>query len=230
MPLITSEPPSPAGRAPWRGAVAGLIASLVFIVGLAVVARATRDGSGGVPRVPRELTSLPPVVDGGPAAVGSTDAGAADAHADAGGADAHADGGDADAGEVAIFVDAGPLEGPEADPDAGPAAVEGPPVIAADVVAVALPLVEECLKKALRFDPSLGGRATLVIEVGHGRLAPRMPGAPSPVLSTCVEAGASTLAWPTAAGDTSVHIVDARVVLDGLRKTVRVEAADLRHE
>ena len=205
MPLVTTETPSTAGRAPWRGAVVGVILSLVFIALLAVVARATRDGAGGVPH------EEPEIVD-----AGFVDAGTVSVVADAGALDAGAP-----------FVDAGPLEGPEGEEDAGPALVEGPPIVAADVVAVALPLVEDCLKKALRFDPSLGGRARLMITVANGKLSPTMPAAASPVLSSCVAAGGATLAWPTAQGES--HVVEARVVLDGLRKAVRVESAELLH-
>jgi hypothetical protein len=43
-----------------------------------------------------------------------------------------------------------------------------------------------------------------------------------------VAAGASTLAWPTAP-DTR-HEVEARIVLDGLRKTIRVESTELLHD
>ncbi len=206
MPLITSEAPSTAGRNPWRGLVAGVIASLLFILGVAFVARATRDGSAGVPR-DEVVAAL--LNDGGvPAFVDALDGGAL-----------------SDAGAL---IDAGPSEGPEGEPDTGPALVEGPPIVAADVVAVTLPLVEDCLKKALRFDPSLGGRARLRIVVADGKLAPTMPGASSPVLSQCVAAGSTSLAWPTAPD--ARHEVEARIVLDGLRKTIRVESIELIHE
>lgn len=216
MPLVTTEAPSAAGRNPWRGLVVGAIASLVFILGVAVIARATRDGAGGVPREDVALAASAANADAGdPAAV----AGSAD-----GGVDPVAIAALVDAGDI---IDAGPVEGPEGEPDAGPAEVAGPPVVAADVVAVTLPLVEECLKKALRFDPSLGGKARLHIVVADGKLAPSMPGASSPVLSQCVAAGAATLAWPTAPA--ARHEVEARIVLDGLRKAIRVESTELLH-
>lgn len=206
MPLVTTETPSPAGRNPWRGLVVGAIASLVFVLIVAAVARATRDEAGGVPR--EDIAVAAADAGGGSAIAGSRDGGV-------------------DAAGAAAVVDAGAMEGPEGEPDAGPAEVAGPPVIAADVVAVTLPLVEDCLKKALRFDPALGGKARLHIVVADGKLAPSMPGASSPVLSQCVAAGAATLAWPTV--PEARHEIEARIVLDGLRKTIRVESTELIH-
>lgn len=217
MPLITNDVPSTAGRNPWRGLVVGVIVSFVFIVGIAFVARATRDGAGGVPH--DEVVGIldaGALVDG--AALVDSDGGVLVQVASDGGVRV-------DAGP---FIDAGPSEGPEGEADSGPALVEGPPINAADVVAVTLPLVEDCLKKALRFDPSLGGRARLHIVVADGKLAPTMPGASSPVLSQCVAAGSSSLAWPTAPD--ARHEVEARIVLDGLRKTIRVESTELLHD
>lgn len=222
MPLIQKESQISSYRAPWRGALAGILGAFAFIVGLALVARATSDSAGivpsdAVPDAPGAPDAGGLALDGGSPAGGLLDAGAPDG----GGLDGVLDAGALDASGA----DAAGLVGPEREPAAVPAVVEGPPIVAADVVAVVVPLVEECLRKAIRFDPALGGRVLMRIVVGGGRLVPSLPVSPSPVLSSCIATGGSALAWPTAPGEH--HLVVARLALDGLRRAVRVESAEL---
>lgn len=208
MPLIPVPIPASTDRAPWRGAVAGAAAALVFIVGLAVVARGTRDGALAPPQHPIFAQAVldPAVLR---LAVPAPDGGA----------------GPPDPRDGGVLVVSSPVEGPIDEPAALPLVVDGPPVVAADVVAVAVPVVEECLKKALRFDPGLGGRVRLLVVVAVGRLSLSLPSSPSPVLASCVASGGASLAWPTAPGER--HVVEGGLALDGLRGAVRVESAEL---
>jgi hypothetical protein len=218
MPLVPVHVPASTQRAPWRGAVAGAAAALVFIVGLAIVARATRNGALAPPRHP----IVEEVVEDVAADSGTLASGAPAPDGGAGPLDGalHAGARDAD-----VLVVAGAVEGPIDEPPAVPVVVAGPPVVAADVVAVAVPAVEECLKKALRFDPGLGGRVRLLVVVAAGRLALSLPSAPSPVLANCVASSGASLAWPTTQGER--HVVEGGLALDGLRGMVRVESAEL---
>jgi hypothetical protein len=195
MPLIAADPQPTSDRAPWRGLVAGTVAALAFVVVLAFTARATRDDAGPVPR---ELKSTPVAV---------VDAGS--------GGDVQVDG----------VLDAGPsneLIGPLFD--AGVEGPQGPPVDALLVAARVLPVVEACLKSALRFDPSLGGRAHLTATVSPaGRISARLTQAPSSILTGCVAEGARDLVAPTAPAEEAR--VDAVLVVDGLRGQVRLDSA-----
>ncbi len=201
MSLVARDAGEPKKRAPWRGLLAGAVAAVLFVFGLAVSAWATRDTPRGVPHEVEPDAGLVR-----PAARPRADAGVAVA----------------DAG---VVVDAGaPLIGPTPPPDAGPVIVPGPPVKTADVAALVVPVVEECLKAALRFDPALGGKASVRVVAGHGAAVVTMPVAPSPVLASCI-AERGKLVYDAAP---SGHVVvDVTLVLDGLRRTVSVDSAEL---
>lgn len=212
MPLVPDDGHQNVARAPWRGLVAGVVAAVAFIVGLAVVARATRDSAGGVPPRPDEparLVAVPP-----PAGPTGEDDGAVDMVV------ATTDAGQADAGAATVE-----LATVEPEPDSGPVEVPGPPVDVAQVMAEVQPVLEKCLQGALRFDPSLGGNAGLSLSIRKGVLTAAMIDAPSPVLAACVEENARAL--PTQASPREPVKVEARVALDGLRGRVKVESAVL---
>src|SRR5689334_3780156 len=117
MALLPKDSTGPKERPPWRGVVVGVVAAIVFVCALAVSAWATRDTQRGVPDERRHRVRDAGVV------VAVTDAGTYDAG----------------------FVDAGStVEGPLPEPDAGPVHVapEGPPVVAKDVAAAVVPIVE----------------------------------------------------------------------------------------
>jgi hypothetical protein len=127
-----------------------------------------------------------------------------------------------DAGSVdAGVLDAGVVEGPELAPVE---AVPGPPVDPKAVAEAMVPVLEDCLKAALRFDPSLGGKAKLHVVAGHGSLAATLPGAPSPVLARCVATNGK-LGYSDAPSEPVA--VDAVIVLDGTRAAVRIDHAEL---
>ena len=194
MPLVTHEPEGPTERPPWRGVVVGLCAAILFTVALAVAAFATRDTTKGVPFHPRP--------DAGFADAGFVDAG--DVEADAG-------------------PSSPPVEGPIGDVDAGPIFVAGPPVNAADVATAMLPVVAECLRAALRFDPSLGGRVTLRVIAERGALSATLLQSSSPVLASCVTSKGK-LPYET---PRDAVAVEAKLTLDGLRGTVKLVSADV---
>ena len=127
------------------------------------------------------------------------------------------------------FADAGQLEGPIGDVDGGPIVVAGPPVNAGDVAQAVVPVVAECLKAALRFDPGLGGKVTARVVVHKGALTVTLPSSPSPVLASCVGShpGVVWTAADVVAGDASPVFVEATLTLDGLRATVKLVSADV---
>ncbi|MBI1948474.1 MAG: hypothetical protein HYS27_22500 [Deltaproteobacteria bacterium] len=196
MPLIAPDPPQKRERPPWRGLVVGLLAAIVFIVGLAVTAYATRDSAGPV---------RPPALDaGGDAEAAALDAGAMPPDA----------GVRADAVEVATA---------EPEPDAGAFGPVGPPVDLAELAATAQPLVQRCLAEALRFDPSFGGRVRLRVEVNGRTLLVQPPAGASPVFARCLGAERARLEGaPTRAAAeltvvldglrTTATIIDSEVV------------------
>jgi hypothetical protein len=205
MPLVSNELPSSRERPPWRGLVVGVVAAAVFIVVLAFVARATRDGAGGVVHIPteEELALAAAALDAGPAVV---DAGAP-AIVDAGSVE--------DAGERATVE----------NEDAGPTVVPLPPVDAMAVAGEVQPIVEKCLQNALRFDPSLGGKVHVDVEARAAALHATLKDAPSPVLATCFAENARALPFANAGAETS-H-VEVTLQLDGLRGQVKVVSAEL---
>ncbi len=185
--------PSPLKIRPLPTLAACVLASGLFVVIVAVLARATADAQtlpvrgfedAGVVigAVVDAGTALPEVVDAGVVSTVSLDAG----------------------------VD--PL------PGAAPT-VDGPPFSASEVAAAAVVIVERCAVEALRWDPSLGGPFSLVVDLPVG--APPLiivDGLTSPVLSACVARRAVELGLPpdfqAAALDVALAVV-ARASLDG---------------
>lgn len=203
MPLVAEDSSQARERPPWRGLVAGAFATVAFVLGLAFVARATRDSAGPVLHDPEEtvVAVRPSAPTQGSAATDAEDAGAAES---------------SDAGDVPTV---------EPEPDSGPVLVPGPPVDVDAVTAEVRPIIEKCLQGALRFDPSLGGRARLSLLVRRGEVSATLLDAPSPVLASCVSTSASAV--PSASDPPAPVKVEARVVLDGLRGRVKIEEAEL---
>ena len=197
MPLVTKEFRASPSRAPWRGVLAGAITALLFLCVLAFVARATRDA----PHHALASGEIAQTIRETPVVVALLDAGSLDA------------------GELPGENVLGP------ERDTGPAMVPGPPIIAADVVAVVLPILEECVRRALRFDPALGGPMSMRIVVSGGRLLPSLLSSPSPVLTRCMAARGTEIVWPTAEGER--HVVAAQLAIEGIRAVVRVASAEL---
>lgn len=207
----------PDVRSLWRVAWSGVVAVCTFVLVLAITARLTRDGAGGVPRgAPSDVASGSAVMANSPGIVLPA---APQVDTDAGGS-----------------ADAGPIDGPgrsdggtawtvPLEPDAGPVAAAGPPVALDEVQSALTPVLERCLRDALRFDPSLGGRVDLEMVAQDGVLRAQLRGAPSPVLATCLETGARAVPI-SGARDEVVHL-EARVVLDGLRGLVRWFSLDV---
>lgn len=225
MPLIVPDSPQPK-RAPWRGVVVGLAAAALFVVTLAFLARAMRDDGPAVPEQLR-LTSLSP----NDAAVPREDASTAVTDAENDGAGSHHTDETSDAGAFGFEDNAASSVTVPAQPDAGPIGAAGPPVDVNAVVGRVIPILERCLHDALRFDPALGGRGRLRIEVRAGALTATLVDATSPVLAACVteRVSASVQAQQATGPETSalddVIQLEARVLLDGLRGQVRVESA-----
>jgi hypothetical protein len=222
MPLVAEDSAAHGARPPWRGLVVGIVATLVFVVAIALIARATRDGAGGVPpelsrREKEGSAAKAPHVHGPDAAraAGGTGAPPGDQALDQ--AAEPLAGGDEAEGSDAGLIEHATVE-PE--PDAGPALVPGPPVDVDAVVAEVLPVIETCLQGALRFDPALGGRAQLFLVVRRHQLSASFADAPSPVLSSCVAENARAL--PTEAAPFEPVRIEVTVVLDGLRGRVKV--------
>ena len=199
MPLIEEKRrPSPLLVRPIVTAVASVVAAAVFLIVVVVVARATADG---VVMPPRDAGF---VVDAGVVDAGVLDAGVVDAGPE--------------------FVDAGALVTVSLDAgvdvsDGGPASVDGPPFDAGAVVSAAAVVVERCAGDALRWDPSLGGPFSLVVDLPVGA-APAIvvDGLVSPVLTACLERRAVDVAWPEALRASTLAVplaVRARAILDG---------------
>ncbi len=202
MALIDEKrrPPSPLQVRPIVTGVAALVASFVFVVVTAVVARATADGVV----MPDRDAGFP---DAGPIVV---DAGFADA-------------GFFDAGmPYTVSLDAGVV-------DSGPATVDGPPFEAKDVVKAAVVVVEICAGEALRWDPSLGGAFTLVVDLPVGApVAVIVDGLTSPVLSSCIARRTIDIAWPESMRSSSVAVplqARARASLDGAGRVTWSDSA-----
>lgn len=196
--------------------LASLAAVAVFIVVIAVVARATADNAvvpqpddagvvgadvgvqldGGV------VADADGVVDGGVVDAGVVNTGVVDAGV--------VDAGVTDAGPavelVTVSADAGPVV------DGGPATVEGPPYEPAAVAAAALVLVEACAVDGRRWDPSLGGAFTLRVTLpalpehvdGSTSSTPLQvvaDGLRSPVLEACIARRLGEVVLPPGASD-----------------------------
>lgn len=202
MPLVPLETEGPRERPPWRGAVAGLVAAACFVVGLALAAWFTRDGSGPV-RPPRPASPLGP--DAGMAAplVASADAGSADTRS-------------GDAGIDAARVTAEP------EPDAGPVGASAPPIEVSALAAMAQPILQACLAEALRFDPSFGGRMTLRAELRGRTLEVVAPAGASPVFTRCLAQKHARME-----GEPRRLSAALRANLDGLRQTATVLDVEL---
>jgi hypothetical protein len=136
-----------------------------------------------------------------------------------------------DAGIVLpVIVDAGPVEIPdagelttvEAEPDSGPVGVAGPPVEPAALSAAAKPILETCLREALRFDPSFGGKLRVRVEVRGRTLGLVPPPGTSPVFAGCATQQKGRLEGAPATAN-----AELRVVLDGLRGVVTIEETTL---
>lgn len=210
MPLVPLETEGPRERPPWRGAVAGLVAAACFVVGLALAAWFTRDGSGPV-RPPRPASALGP--DAGGAETGSAVVAAINTAAlDAGSADSRS----ADAGIEAPLVTAEP------EPDAGPVGASAPPIEVSALAAVAQPILQACLAEALRFDPSFGGRMTLRAELRGRTLEVVAPAGASPVFTRCLAQKHARVE-----GEPRQLSAVLRANLDGLRQTATVLDVEL---
>jgi hypothetical protein len=184
-------------------------ATLVFLLVLLVAARSTRDLAGPVPdalrTVPREAFLPPPAPAGDVPAV------------------------EEPSPHGASLVDSGaPPLGPEPAPpewvDAGPVGVAGPPFDASALVLAAVPDVERCAKDALRWDPSLGGAFTVVVNLDP-EAPPRITtvGIVSPVWSACLQrTDASPLLGLLQGPLEQALVVRARAALDGVQGQVTV--------
>ncbi len=169
--------------------VASVVASAVFVIVIAVVARNTADG------VPAPMTYRDAGDVVGDDAV-IDDAGVGD---DAGVM--------ADAGFVT--VDEGPDAGPE--PDAGPPFVDGPPYDPALVITAAVEVAAVCAAEAMRWDPSLGGPFTLSVTLPSAVrdvVDVDAIGLRSPVLERCLERRGPHIALP---GGARHNLVPQRV-------------------
>lgn len=218
MPLVPLESEGPRERPPWRGALAGLVAGACFVVGLALAAWFTRDGSGPV-RPPRPQTAFG--TDAGSELPGPSGAEVATRSLGPdGGLDAAlaaiGDAGSADAGPGAPVVTAAP------EPDAGPVGATAPPVEVSALATVAEPLIQACLAEALRFDPSFGGRMTLRAELRGRTLQLLPPAGASPVFARCLEQRPARVE-----GEPRQANAALRVHLDGLRQSATVEDIEL---
>jgi len=219
MPLVPADLGPPV-RAPWRGLVVGAVAALVFVFGLAIAARVTRDSAGAVPR---ELSGE---TRAGPS--GSPSAGAPSTERDP--IDLVME--SVDAGPVRDIPDAGAIdaraaemEGPQLPPVE--VTVLAPPIDARGVAAVFIPVVEKCLPSALRFDPALGGRMRFSMVVStSGAITIEKPDAASPVLTTCIADNADTLFYEPA--PLEEQTIDATLIVDGMRGTVQLLDSSLR--
>lgn len=178
-----------------RLALLASTSSVVFVLVLSAAAWWTRDAPVGVPR---ELADVPVVAtDAGPAFV---DAGSA-------------------------HLDAGELVTVAGDVDAGPAHVTPPPIDAAALGAHIGAASQGCLEDALRFDPSLGGSASVSLQLGGDDPArARLSGVSSPLFSRCLLARLEALALPHVSERVELRVV---LALDGLRATVSVTSAEL---
>jgi hypothetical protein len=169
--------------------------SVAFVLILSAAAWWTRDAPVGVPH---EATDVPVrVADAGPAFV---DAGSAPP----------------DAGELVTVA---------GDIDAGPAQVTPPPIDAAALGAIIGTASQGCLEDALRFDPSLGGNASVSLQLG-GDDPPRarLLGVSSPLFSRCLLARVEALALPQVSERVELRV---GLALDGLRSSVSVTSAEL---
>lgn len=174
-------------RSPWPVLIASSAASVVFVLGIGVVAWLTRDRAAAVPQ-----TRVPPPV--------AADAGAPPQSAgEASPAEPAADGGSA---------------GGLATPDAGPAVVDaGAPRRAAplDVVAFLEPhrtALLRCFEESIERDPGAGATAALGVFVEDGALAyVEVLRSPSPFFRPCVR---RTVAPPPPPGGPPTGSVTAR--------------------
>lgn len=180
---------------PTLGAV--VVCSFFFVFFVGVIARCTADSAVmPVPVVP-VVPVVGDVVDAGVVGVaaGFVDAGSEDV----------------DAGVlVTVSLDAGQ------EPTL-PATVSGPPFEAKEVAAAAAVVVEVCAREALRWDPSLGGPFTLIVNLPEGAPAEIVvDGLVSPILSSCLARRITDLTLPEAARAPLVSLaVSARASLDG---------------
>lgn len=202
MALVPRDPTGPltTRRQVVRVMGATALATAVFVVGLAVAAWSARDAPVGVPHDPSVVQADrgAPLVARRPP---STDAGPAAPEPT-----------EPETATVALDVDAGPAE------------VALPPVDAASVGALVLPAAQGCLNEALRFDPSLGGSAVLVLQLGGGeRAVARLSGIASPFFARCLTVRVEALALPDPANRESVRVT---LAIDGLRGAVALRAAE----
>lgn len=213
MPLVDNRPPpSPLNIHPLRTAIAVTTAAVVFVVGVAVVARVTADAQT---RSPRDVLGLT-VEDAGSVADGGVNGGGNAAGPGVPEPDRAADAADAGMAVVTVSPDAG------VGLDAGLPDVPGPPFSPSDVVTAAVVVVQACAGDALRWDPSLGGPFSLQVDLGplfvaaDGAAPPRIltPGLTSPVLSNCLARRSGDIQLPFL-GDVEVPLaVHARAALD----------------
>ncbi|MBM4282957.1 MAG: hypothetical protein FJ137_20125 [Deltaproteobacteria bacterium] len=244
MPLVDHRPPPPPLNIhPLRLLLVAPLAAALFIVGLAVVARATADGAPaprqvlGVAAMETDVKSeagrpvtVPPAGDAGardPAHDPAHDPAQVPAHDPANGtapSDAEAGtmvepNGDAPRDRPGALVTVSPDVGPGVD--AGPASASGPPFSPTAVVSAAVVVVQACVADALRWDPSLGGPFAVVVDLGplfaaeDGAAPPRLetPGLLSPVLANCLLRRAADVQLPPL-GDVEVPLaVRARATL-----------------
>lgn len=189
--LEPQRAPTPLKIRPLHTLGACLLSSALFVIGVAVTARLTADGS-----------LAPPHPDTAPTAN----------LVDAGG-DPLVDSEPSDAGVmVGVSNDAG---GPELT---GPPTVAGPPFDANDVATAAVVIVEVCAVEALRWDPSLGGPFSLFINLPVG--APptiEVTDLTSPVLASCLHRRSVGMTLPSSLHAQALEMplgVAARASLD----------------
>lgn len=202
MSLIEEKrPPSPTTLRPLQTGAAAFVASAIFVVVIAVVARATADGVV----MPDRDAGFVDVVDAGVV----VDAGTEDAVVDAGAL-------------VTVSLDAGVEV-------FAPATVDGPPFDAREVIGAAAVVVEGCAGEALRWDPSLGGPFSLVVDLPVGApVAIVVEGLTSPVLSSCLSRRVVDVAWPEAVRASTLAVplrVHARAKLAGSGEVTWSDAA-----
>jgi hypothetical protein len=200
--------PSPDKVRPLITLVATLVASALFILGLAITARLTADGT----------VMHRPWIEGDPPDAGVAVVAAA---GDAGVFE------EPDAGVmVTVSVDAGVEIGPHLPPS-----VDGPPFSASEVAAAAVVVVERCAIDALRWDPSLGGPFSLFINLPVGKPpAIVVEGLTSPVLSACVQRRTPEMIVPPAFGAAALEValgVGARATLDAAGRVTWSDAVVL---
>ncbi|MDP2340233.1 MAG: hypothetical protein Q8O67_04685 [Deltaproteobacteria bacterium] len=189
-----AQTPSPFKMRPLPTLLASLVTSALFIVGVALIAHATADGT--VMHRPW-IEGDPP--DAGFAVVVVVDAGPPE---------------EPDAGVmITVSIDAGVDLSP-----ALPPTVDGPPFSASEVAAAAVVVVERCAVEALRWDPSLGGPFSLFVDLPVGTPpAIVVEGLTSPVLSSCVERRTPEMSLPPAFQAAALEVplgVTARATLD----------------